>query len=674
MKNTATTLQGIYNSELLPEILGLCQHFFSALIKRACHNSLPALNSTDQDIANINAIVQLKLKKALYLHALKTLPEVFTDSFALAPNTRIEDLVAELSRNLSAVTQVNIPHTSNPLAPAPILTFIEQSLNINYGYQPAALQADIEQQFLLLARGFYKKINTLFIPYLPKQSSADSTTEYPELIVDAEFYLTCNTQPELELSTTAEPEIDKTPKKVTPPTQKDLAVAATITPPVTQLDNAGSADSIIITPPDNDLQTIDPTHSQLPADDLQTHPVKTHEATTTNNNNSNNSNNSNSNSGSGSGTNSGTKGSVRPTFDQSKAAIEHTKYFFDHELGAEKIGSHFHALCKRIYIAAINYSLITPDAFSKTSKSPFKQVLLQIKAIGIHCHLDALSEVNIALASATEAAINQLIKNTLEGDINLQRTSTTLASLIKQYTASAEAVVTPINPKAAARPLANSHTQAKHIIDTIMNDNAPSHSVAADLKQDWIRVLKVIGNTHGVHSAPWGQAVENFIDLLAFKNHNPLPATLAHAVQEQLKLAGLSTVLRTQMPPLKIVAHTSDNKEAAREKALEQEKAQEKEKATEVTAAVIKSLQEGMWFDYNDGEVTLRCKLAAIIRQIKRYIFISRQGEKVLELHYDELQKMLMNNELSLCLNVSLNSSLEDVLTNIKNTHAPESA
>ncbi|WP_394200797.1 DUF1631 family protein [Marinagarivorans algicola] len=627
MKNTVTTLQGIYNSELLPKILGLCQHLFPPIIKRACQNSLPALNTNDQDIANINAIVQLKLKKALYLHALEAPPEVFTDHVTHTRNERIEERVSELSRNLSAITQIHIPNASNPLAPAPVFTLIEQSLTMNYGYQPSALQADIEQQFLLLARGFYKKINTFFTPYLSKPSGTlDTAIDKPELIVDAEF----------EWAIEAQEQAPKDPVTI---------VAASS--PVTQLDHTSDT-SATIAEPSQDLSARAQTNTQqLQSKELKPRTIKTP-------------------------INGNTRQATGYTLDQSRAAIEHTKYFFDHELNAGKIGSHFHALCKRIYITAINYSLITPDAFSKDSDNPFKQVLLHIKHIGIHCREDTQSKANLALADATEAAINQLIKNTLEGDINLQRTITTLSRLIKQFT-NAQIITAPTNPDGAASPLAATRTQAQHLIDAIMNDNAPSHSVAAELKQDWVHVLEVIGNTHGVNSPPWGQAIENFIDLLAFKKCSPLPAILAHAVQEQLKLAGLSTVLRTQMPPLKIVPPVNTDKEAGLTSEPKKEVRTHKP-AHAVTTKIIQSLQEGMWFDYNDNGVVLRCKLAAIIKSIKHYIFISREGKKVLELHYDDLQPMLIRNELSLCLNVSLNSSLEDVMTNIKNTHSPESA
>lgn len=82
--------------------------------------------------------------------------------------------------------------------------------------------------------------------------------------------------------------------------------------------------------------------------------------------------------------------------------------------------------------------------------------------------------------------------------------------------------------------------------------------------------------------------------------------------------------------------------------------------------------KEGHWFDYKrkpDENKSIRCKIAGIIRQNDHYIFITRQGGRLLDVSRDELDTMVINKTLIPLSAVSIKSSLEDVLSNIKHAH-----
>ena len=99
-------------------------------------------------------------------------------------------------------------------------------------------------------------------------------------------------------------------------------------------------------------------------------------------------------------------------------------------------------------------------------------------------------------------------------------------------------------------------------------------------------------------------------------------------------------------------------------------------KATETQKAPV--FQEGQWFDYIlEGGQVIRCRIAAIIRQTQQYVFVSRQGRKVLSLHQNDLSAYIEGGLLKQHINTGitgepLDSSLEDVFSTIKKAHQTE--
>jgi hypothetical protein len=378
-----------------------------------------------------------------------------------------------------------------------------------------------------------------------------------------------------------------------------------------------------------------------------------------------------------------------PSLSDAEGAIQYVQQFIDAELNLDKVDALFHSLGKKISIPIINYALANPDALlSPETQHPLKQLLVDIKTIAQHCR-ENKTPTSYRLSTQAEITLKHFIAATMEGSEKLNETLFKLAPLVQQCTAHTQ---TPSNkaplskkpkditqddikPKKvihqpqAIPPLVSIRTptpqpvkkqtekikktkhtafssireQASHMVKTLLLDCDSQNSLAAKLQNEWQKMLEFIGNHYGVRSQQWDQAIGCFITLTHYASINALPLQQAKDIEKQLRLAGIRSPLiskRTQAPPI------------------------------EAQYAAI--LKEGNWFYYQKDEQQTRCKLAAIIKQIGRYIFISRQGQKVLEIDYSELKKQLVSGQITPCSRASLNNTLEDVLSNIKHAQTKE--
>jgi hypothetical protein len=76
----------------------------------------------------------------------------------------------------------------------------------------------------------------------------------------------------------------------------------------------------------------------------------------------------------------------------------------------------------------------------------------------------------------------------------------------------------------------------------------------------------------------------------------------------------------------------------------------------------------GNWVDFrqDDGRM-LRCRLAAVINGIGKYIFVNRSGIKVAELNRDELEAALIEQSVMLIDDDRLfDRALESVISNLR--------
>jgi hypothetical protein len=63
--------------------------------------------------------------------------------------------------------------------------------------------------------------------------------------------------------------------------------------------------------------------------------------------------------------------------------------------------------------------------------------------------------------------------------------------------------------------------------------------------------------------------------------------------------------------------------------------------------SIVKTLQAGCWFTYMDGETELRCKLAAVLPTVGKYIFVNNTGRKVSEYRTEELARALRDKAIT---------------------------
>lgn len=415
-----------------------------------------------------------------------------------------------------------------------------------------------------------------------------------------------------------------------------------------------------------------------------------------------------------------------PTLSDAERAIELVKDFFDTEITDAKIGTRFHALCKKMYIPAINCALMSP---SGESEPHIVLLLKKIQRIG-QFWFEQRSNDAVLIARA-ENTVRRFIKGAMQGQTDLSPTLKSVDQIILEYHIgetpiqnNVQALPTPVTTLEATPPTpiedsiaettvsesqlaqdqcvssnSSSHTgqkaesnepeesseineeyckgsdqgaeqnqekpqateapaahitfsfkpstpsvykQAKHLIYTLLIDCSPD-CLAHKLRKEWLRVLEAAGTTQGINSKAWGQAVDIFLRLTEYANVEDIPISLAYKAQAQLKFASIDSQFfdaKTQSLKVKTPA-----------------------------GAVI---SEGHWFNYIHDGKAIRCKLAAIIRQIGRFIFVSRQGQKVLEVEKSLLEKMLQEGTLQALGEVSVNSTLEDVLSNIKHVQAKE--
>lgn len=94
----------------------------------------------------------------------------------------------------------------------------------------------------------------------------------------------------------------------------------------------------------------------------------------------------------------------------------------------------------------------------------------------------------------------------------------------------------------------------------------------------------------------------------------------------------------------------------------------ELDQSSELDARRIQALRVGSWVDFRqeDGKM-LRCRLAAVINGIGKYIFVNRSGIKVAELNRDELEAALADHSVVLIDDDRLfDRALESVISNLR--------
>lgn len=414
----------------------------------------------------------------------------------------------------------------------------------------------------------------------------------------------------------------------------------------------------------------------------------------------------------------------QPTLSDAEQAIEQVKHFFDDEITDQKIGTRFHALCKKMYIPAINCALMSP---ASEGKPAIVELLKKVQLVGQFWFEQRPHDA--VLIARAENTVRRFIKAAMQGHTDLSPTLKAVEQIIIEYhideqplplkaqempapittldepqleisvdslaneepdttasniadtqfdtseqpqaqvidhepasSSSSEGAAASIiankndnapvitledKPKAPVKApskpsLPSIYKQAKHLIEMLLSDCSPG-SLAHQLRKEWLRVLEAVGSRQGINSKAWGQSVDIFLMLTEYTNTEDMPISLAYKAQAQLKFASIDN-------------HFFDTKT----------------QSLKIKTPAGGVISEGHWFDYMHNGKATRCKLVAIIRQIGRFIFVSRQGQKVLEVEKGLLETMLQEGSLRALGEVSVNSTIEDVLSNIKHVQAKE--
>lgn len=86
-----------------------------------------------------------------------------------------------------------------------------------------------------------------------------------------------------------------------------------------------------------------------------------------------------------------------------------------------------------------------------------------------------------------------------------------------------------------------------------------------------------------------------------------------------------------------------------------------------------KGLKQGAWFEFQEGDVKRRCRLAAVVSGIGRYIFVDRLGKKLLELDVESLAADLERGTLRILDDGMLfDRALESVIGDLRDSRKPK--
>lgn len=231
--------------------------------------------------------------------------------------------------------------------------------------------------------------------------------------------------------------------------------------------------------------------------------------------------------------------------------------------------------------------------------------------------------------------------------------------------------------------------QAKAAVEQVLGktcQNLPNVAQAL-LRQAWSRVLQMVYLKQGAESVAWSEKLDlaeqlaNIVRESAQRNNEAELALLVRKMEADLADVGLDSFqsrswfeaieshVRDQKPRQEVsldldeVCSASAKTEALPLADPDEPKAElaekiEKEvgdKSKPVRESLAPSdyamrqarrLSQGAWLQWNSDNGMQRCRLAAILPSVGRYVFVDRQGKKVMELSLDELAWSIKDEKL----------------------------
>lgn len=248
--------------------------------------------------------------------------------------------------------------------------------------------------------------------------------------------------------------------------------------------------------------------------------------------------------------------------------------------------------------------------------------------------------------------------------------------------------------------------EAVHLVETTIQEasqNLIIHKVVRHfIEQGWKQVLLFCAIKYGTKSSQWDNSVQVLIDLILAsqplanesevkRTQSQIPRLLAalnkglssihfDSFKQDALLKAIKAFFATQIKPLPIITKKPALTSAQALQSQIEKKLQTQAKAPEDPALLAfkqqaRGFSYGAWFSLTTDEGAIRCRLAAVISDYDKFIFVNRQGKKITDLHIDEVAKKLQHQTLvPLDSNQLFDRALEHVIGEFKRKSSKDSA
>lgn len=143
-------------------------------------------------------------------------------------------------------------------------------------------------------------------------------------------------------------------------------------------------------------------------------------------------------------------------------------------------------------------------------------------------------------------------------------------------------------------------------------------------------------------SRGWFEAIEHYVR--EQRPRQEISADLDFACADS---AESEILLAEEEPSLSPEAPAAERAEDAQEEVPAEAAERESLSPSDPAMRQARRLSQGAWLQWIEEGISQRCRLAAILPSVGRYVFVSRQGKKVLELGLDELAWAIKDEKLS---------------------------
>ncbi|HEV8078190.1 MAG TPA: DUF1631 family protein, partial [Marinobacter sp.] len=243
---------------------------------------------------------------------------------------------------------------------------------------------------------------------------------------------------------------------------------------------------------------------------------------------------------------------------------------------------------------------------------------------------------------------------------------------------------------------------AKELLHKAMSDRSVPQPVQDMLNGPWSHYLHWLALHEGTDSAAWQRARELTEQLIWTIDPVPLTATTHELLQQtipqvieqlrgalegvawdglsvetmirDLELVHLDVFQRLVIAPSEITDNDHiqiDNKQETPVVSAPTPEVTEPISAEPIVAeewlAKAGSLRVGCWLELNRDGSQIRCKLAAFIRAVDKYIFVNRSGAKIAEYRRNELADMMAQGHIEILDDgLIFDRALESIIDNLR--------